>query len=191
MSENRVNVDNTSAQPVPTITTQLPTITGTYAYVQTGLPGSAAPYTFITIWNPAGSNKLLIPGGLSVSSVATGAASTIQPLLTTRLLTQPTGGSTVADAAIFRFRSTYPATVMEVKDANPTTTFGANVAATPPPVTTGAGGGQFVHQIGSAIPTNFGGPILFPGEGIGMRVTAGDIDQFWNIAAYWAEARIS
>jgi hypothetical protein len=87
-------------------------------------------------------------------------------------------------ANIFKFNTANPNPVSEIRTGNPTVVLQAPASNTPPPVTTGAGGGQFVHEVDPPTGTTV---LLAPGEGVAVHNSAGDTAQRWNISLAWAE----
>lgn len=174
-----------SGQPVSTYSVANPALTGVYVFSAAGLPGVAAANTFLTLFNPAASGKTVTFSAAFISTVAGAAASTTAPMRGYRIAAAPTGGTVQAAATIAKFNSASANTVAEVRLGNPTVTLGAALWNTPPAVTTGAGGGQFVH----VVDTPEGSPpfILAQGEGIAINCSAGDTDQVWNLTIVWAE----
>lgn len=179
-----VTYPGSSVNPLPVILTPNPQIDGVYIASLANVPGTVASNTFLTVFNPVGSGKQVILGGVFVSTTAAAATSATAPLRTHRIAAAPTGGSVVAASDILKFDTTTPDPVSVVRIGNPTVTLGAAASNTPPPVTTGAGGGQFVHQIEPPPGTTV---LIRPGEGFALNVIAGDTAQRWNISAAWVE----
>lgn len=174
-----------SGQPVSTYSVASPAITGVYVFSVPSLAGVVAANTFVTLYNPIGSGKNISFSAAFISTVATAAAGTTAPMRGYRIAAAPTGGSVQAASTIAKFRTTQTDSVAEVRLGNPTVTLGAALWNTPPAVTGGVGGGQFVHDVD----TPAGSPpfLLVPGEGIAINCSAGDTDQVWNITIVWAE----
>lgn len=174
-----------SSQPIAEYAVANPAITGVYVFSAAGLPGVAAANTFLTIFNPIGSGRNVSFSAAFISTVSTAAAGTTAPMRGYRIAAVPTGGTVQAANTIAKFRTTQTDSVVEVRLGNPTVTLGAALWNTPPAVTAGVGGGQFVHDVD----TPAGSPpfLLVPGEGIAINCSAGDTDQVWNITIVWAE----
>lgn len=185
MAQLNVNVDNPATQPVKTYSLANPAITGVYVFSAASLAGTVAANTFLTLYNPVASGKTVTFSAAFISTVAGAAASTTAPMRGYRISAAPTGGTVQGAATIAKFNNTSPNTVAEVRLGNPTVTLGPALWNTPPAVTTGAGGGQFVH----IVDTPAGSPpfILAQGEGIAINCNAGDTDQVWNLTIVWAE----
>lgn len=193
MAENRVIIEGmysgltypgASVNPLPVILTANPQVDGTYILSIADVPGTATPQTFITLFNPIGSGKTVVVGGMFISTVAAAGTSATQPTRIHRISAAPTGGSVVAAADIFKFNTANPDPISVLRIGNPTVTLGAPASNTPPPVTTGAGGGQFVHEVDPPTGTTV---LLAPGEGVAVHNSAGDTAQRWNISLAWAE----
>lgn len=174
-----------SGQPIATYSVANPAITGVYVFSIAGLSGVAAANTFVTVFNPVGSGKTVSFSAAFISTVSTAAAGTTAPMRGYRIAAAPTGGTVQGAATIAKFNSANPDTVVEVRTDNPTVVLGAPLWNTPPAVTSGVGGGQFVHDVD----TPAGSPpfVLAPGEGIAINCASGDTDQVWNITVVWAE----
>lgn len=193
MAENRVVIEGmfsgltypgASVNPLPVILTANPQIDGTYIYSIADVPGTVASNTFITLFNPVGSGKTVVVGGIFISTVAAAAAAATRPARLHRINAAPTGGVVASTADIFKFNTLNPDPVAIVRTGNPTVTLLAAASNTPPPVTTGAGGGQFVHEIEPPAGTTV---VLAPGEGAAVNTTVGDTAQRWNISFAWVE----
>lgn len=179
-----VTYPGSSVNPLPVILTPNPQIDGVYIHSIANVPGTVAAQTFITLFNPVGSGKTMIVGGMFISTVAAAGTAATQPTRIHRISAAPTGGSVVAVADIFKFDTASPNALGEVRVGNPTVTLQAAASNTPPPVTTGAGGGQFVHEVDPPTGTTV---LIRPGEGVAVHNTAGDTAQRWNISLAWAE----
>lgn len=193
MAENRIVIEGmhpnfiypgASTNPLPVILTPNPQIDGTYIYSIANVAGTAAPQTFITLYNPAGSGKQIIVGGMFISTVAAAGTAATQPTRIHRVTAEPSAGSVVANSDIFKFNTANPNPVAVLRIGNPTVSLLAAASNTPPPVTTGAGGGQFVHEVDPPTGTTV---LLAPGEGVAIHNSAGDTAQRWNISLAWAE----
>lgn len=208
MPENRVNVDNPSTgpvnisgpitvsgqpigttitgQPISTYSVANPALTGVYVFSAANLAGVVAANTFLSLFNPIGSGKTVSFSAAFVSTVSTAAAGTTAPMRGYRIAAAPTGGTVQGAATIAKFNSANANSVAEVRLGNPTVVLGAALWNTPPAVTAGVGGGQFVHSVD----TPEGSPpfVLAPGEGIAVHCAGGDADQIWNLTVVWAES---
>jgi len=173
-----------STNPLPVILTANPQVDGTYIMSIANVAGTATPNTFITLFNPVGSGKQVVVGGMFISTVAAAGTAATQPMRIHRINAAPTGGVLAVAADIFKFNSANPNPVSVVRTGNPTVTLLAPASNTPPPVTTGAGGGQFVHEVDPPTGTTV---LLAPGEGVAVHNAAGDTAQRWNISLAWAE----
>lgn len=193
MADHRVIIEGVYADPVypgsstnplPVILTPNPQVDGTYIYSIANVPGTVASNTFMTLYNPLGSGKQVVVGGMFISTVAAAGTAATQPTRIHRINASPTGGTVVLVADVFKFNSSNPNPVCQLRINNPTATLLAPASNTPPPVTTGAGGGQFVHEVDPPTGTTV---LLAPGEGVAINNSAGDTAQRWNISLAWAE----
>lgn len=182
MGQVKVDLDG---QPIAEYAVANPAIDGVYVFSAAGLAGVVAANTFLTVFNPVGSGKTVSFSAAFISTAATAASGATAPMRGYRISAAPTGGVVQGAATIAKFSNVTPDTVVEVRLGNPTVTLEAPLWNTPPAVTSGVGGGQFVH----AVDTPAGSPpfVLAPGEGIAIHTTAGDVDQVWNITVVWAE----
>lgn len=183
MAQTSVSVEG---QPIGNYLTFNPAITGVYVFSIASQPGVVAANTFLTVFNPVGSGKTVSFSAAFISTAAGAASGATAPMRGYRIASAPTGGTVQGAATIAKFNNSYANTVVEVRTANPTVTLGPALWNTPSAVTTGAGGGQFVHEVD----TPAGSPpfVLAPGEGIAINTAAGDTDQVWNLTIVWAES---
>jgi len=172
-------------QPISNYLVANPAITGVYVFSKAQMNGTAAANTFLTIFNPVGSGKNVSFAGAFISTGSAAATSATAPMRGYRLSSAPTGGVVEATSSVAKFNTAYPDTVVEVRSGNPTVTLGPALWNTPPTLTSGAGGGQFVHEVD----TPAGSPpfLLVPGEGIAINASAGDTDQVWHMTIVWTE----
>ncbi len=193
MAEKRVIIEGmypdmvypgASTNPLPVILTANPQIDGTYIYSIANVAGTVASNNFITLFNPVGSGKNIVVGGMFISTVAAAGTAATQPMRIHRISAAPTGGVLVTAPEVFKFNTGNPDPVAVVRTGNPTAVLGPAASNTPPPVTTGAGGGQFVHEVDPPTGTTV---LLAPGEGVAVNNAAGDTAQRWNISLAWAE----
>ena len=172
------------SQPISMYSAQNPLIKGVYVWSGANFAGVVAANNFATLFNPVGSGKLISFGGAFVSMVTGAAASATAPMRGLRI-TAHSGGSLAGAASYGKFDSNYPTSIAEVRTGNPTITAGSFLWNTPPAVTTGAGGGQFIHTVN--VPPGVGPFTLREGEGVAVQTSVGDTDQVWNISFAWAE----
>lgn len=174
-----------SGQPLSTWQTSNPLITGAYLFSIENQPGVVASNNFMTIFNPVGSGKVYVVGALFISCVASAATGAVRSMRAYRINALPTGGTTQAASTVCKLDTAYPDTAADIRINNPTVTALQAATNTPPPVTTGAGGGQFVHQL--ELPPGAPPFKLRAGEGLVLNVAAGDTDQVWNLSVAWSE----
>lgn len=179
-----VNVTNPLTDPVHVTPVKDNSITGVYLFSADEIPGVAAANNYLSLFNPVGSGKNLYAGGVFVSCVAAGGSTVTAPMRGFRITTA-TGGTLQAASTIAKFITANPDPVAEVRLGNPTTTLGASLFNSPPPLSAGNGTTP-VHQI--LIPPNSGPLLIAPGEGIALRQSTGDVDLRWNLSISWAEA---
>lgn len=194
MSDKRVVIEGmwegsglysgTSLNPLPVMLSPNPGIKGAYIHSIANVPGTVAAQTFVTLFNPVGSGKLTIAAAVFISSAAVAGTTISTPVRVHRVSTAPTGGVTAANADFFKLDTTDPNPSCVVKTGNPLAVLEAPASNTPPPMTTGVAGGQFVHEIDlpSTLPV-----FLREGEGIAIHAASGDASQRWNISITWAE----
>lgn len=162
-----------------------PSLDGFYVFSSAALTGVVGPNTYMTLYNPVGSGKTIAFGGAFVSMVASAATSKTVPMRGHRFSGAPTGGTVQPSSSVGKFVSTYPNSVAEVRLGNPTVTLGAALWNTPPAVTTGVGGGQFIHAVN--VPPGAGSFTLAPGEGLAVNCQDGGTGQVWNISLVWGD----
>lgn len=158
-----------------------------YIMSRADISGTAGALNLISLMNPAGSGRVIAFAAAFLSSYSVGAASVTEPVRGHRISAH--SGGVLADNAteIARFSTSQPAPAAEVRYGNPTVTLGAAFFNSPPPLGVAAGT-AFVHEVDPPA----GAPpfLLLPGEGVAVRVAAGDIDQHFNISIAWSEAGV-
>lgn len=193
MAENRVTIEGmwsgdtypgATTNPLPVLISGNPQVDGTYIYSIANVLGTALAQTLMTLFNPIGSGKNLIIGGAFVSTEAAAGTTATVPLRLHRLSAAPTGGTLGLLAEVFKLDTANPNPVGVIRYNNPSVVLGPAAANSPPPVTTGVSGGQFVHEIDLPSPAFV---VLRPGEGIAAHVASGDTAQRWNLTFVWAE----
>lgn len=181
-AEQTVRVQNPPLDPVYTVSTVNPSIKGVYLHSIANVPGTLAPQTFITIYNPIGSGKSLSLGTVAISSSNTMPSTETSPLRGYRISVAPTGGTLVAASTVQRFNTTQPNPVAEVRIDNPTVTLGGAVFSSPPLLDNRSSN---VHTVD--IPPGAGPFLMLPGEGLAIHKVAGTTSTVWNITPVWAE----
>jgi hypothetical protein len=161
-----------------------PAIKGSYVFSLANVAGTVASNNIATLFNPVGSGKIIVVGGAFISTAAGAASSSTVPLRGMRI-TAHSAGTLQANSTYAKFDSTIPNSIAEVRTGNPTITAGSFLWNTPPAVTSGMGGGQFVHIV--TAPGATGILNLREGEGICAQVASGTTAQVWNISYAWAE----
>lgn len=154
----------------------------TYDFSMADEPGTVAAKNFVSLFNPVGSGRLMILGGIFTSSAAT-ATDTDPRTLRGWRTTAASGGDleSVSDIAKFDTAS-HPDPVAEVRTGNPTVTLGAAILNHPAPI----------DKRSSSVTQTLGFPNapfrFYPGQGFVMRMDAGVTTLFWNISLVWVEA---
>lgn len=177
---------------IPTYTVLNPQTLGVYDFSIAAQIGVVTSNTFMTIFNPVSSTRVIIIGGVFISTSNSGSSGTTNPMRGWRFYGQPTGGtlevSTGVSSVVTKLVNAYPDPVAELRINNPTVTLATAIFNTPSAVTNGVGGGTFVHQV--EVPPAGGPFVLLPNEGIAINNAGGTANQVWNISIVWAEAPI-
>lgn len=177
---------------IPVYDTLNPQTLGVYDFSLANLVGTVASNTFVTLYNPSNSTRVIVLGGVFVSTVNSASSGATTPTRGWRFYGQPTGGTvqptTDGTSVVTKLNNLYPDTISELRTNNPTVTLATAIWNTPPAVTNGVGGGTFVHQV--EVPPSGGPFILLPGEGVAVNNASGSANQIWNISLVWAEAPI-
>lgn len=137
----------------------------------------------MTLFNPAGSGKLLSFGSAFISSTTASGSTETEPLRGFRITTA-TGGTLQAVNAIGEFVTSEPSPIAEVRIGNPTVTLGPALFNSPPAISSTTASTN-VHTV--PVPGGLAPFILAENEGIVLRTSAGDVDQRWNLSIVWAE----
>lgn len=165
-----------------------PLLTGAYLFSVENLVGVAGANTYLTVYNPVGSGRNLATSAAYVSCVAGGATGATRAMRVYRIGAQPTGGTLAAASDVCKLLTDYRDPIPEIRFGTVTATLQQAFINTPPPVTSGAGGGQFVHII--ELPPGSPPFVAKPGQGVAFNTAAGDTDQVWNITIAWGETDI-
>lgn len=189
VAENKVSIDgvvdlgDTSVNPLFTYSVPSPIVTGTYVFSMADVPGVALANNYLSVFNPVGSGKTMIFGGMFFSAWNIAAITTPASMHGNRVTAASGGTLQTNSTAVAKFSTTNPTSTMEVRIANPTVTLGAQLFNYPPPVTNlGTGQVYGVTTPPGAAPFTFA-----PGEGIVVQTATGDTDMRWNISYVWAE----
>jgi len=157
-----------------------------YVFSQAMHAGTVAAHNHLSLTNPAGSGKLILLGGVFISSVIVGDVPTTAEPMRGWLATGVSGGTLEAVSSIGKTRSALPDPVGEIRTEGMAATLGAAWFNSPPLLGVSKTSAPFVHQVPAAIPG--GSPItLLPGESTVLRTDAGDVDQRWNLSIAWLE----
>lgn len=182
MPEQWVRVVNPPADPLYAVATVNPAIKGTYLHSIANVPGTVASQTFITLFNPVGSGKVLSLGTVAFSYSNTTPATETNPVRGYRISAAPTGGTLISAANLQRFNTTQPNPVGIVRVDNPTVTLGGALFNSPAPLDNRSSN---VHNVD--IPPGAGPFVMLPGEGLAINKLAGTTSATWNITLVWAE----
>lgn len=146
-------------------------------------PGVVAANTFMSIFNPGSSTKVISFFSVAPDSYSSGASSTPTSLVVNRI-TAASGGTLITAADINKLITTEDNSIAEVRTGNPSTTVaGLPLYSWPPPLATGVGGTSSAY---SSVPPGQGFFCL-PGQGIAFSTSAGNTNQVWSIKVTWAE----
>lgn len=165
MPEQRINFD--SPQQI-------------YVATLADAPGVAgAPNTFLSVFNPLGSGRVLGFLSVLVQPYSVGANSVAESFKLFRI-TAATGGTLITP---IRFNEVGAPSVAETRINNPTITIsGREVGSTPPAVSAGLGG------VSPTTVSTPGIPFLCPpGTGLAFRTADGDTDQRWSTSIFWTD----
>jgi hypothetical protein len=163
-----------------------PSWTGVYLHGVTDVPGTVAAQTYLTLFNPVGSTKLVIVVGVTITSYST---NTVTGAVSTHVhrISAHSGGTQQSAATINRFYSAFPNPAAEVRFGNPTIT---NSNPTNPLIAFAPSYGTGAQSPNTASPTPGASFVLLPGEGVAFEESAGDVDLRWNVQIIWAEKNI-
>lgn len=158
-----------------------------YVFSQAQHPGTVGAHNHLALTNPVGSGKLVIVGGVFISSVIVGDIPITADPMRGYLATGVSGGTLEPVSSIGKVRSTLTNPVAQIRTEGVAATLGAAWFNSPPLIGAAKGSSPFVHQVPAAIPGS--DPItLFPGESTVLRTESGDVDQRWNLSIAWIEA---
>ena len=189
MSENQVSITDRTGHLAAVssdgrlLTTVAPENYQFYFHSLIDAPGVVAANTFMSIFNPANSGRVVSFYAIAVDSFASGASGTASSLVVDRI-TAASGGTQIPFASINKLITTELNSTTEVRTGNPTVTkTGLSLYSWIPPISTGSGvGGSTVSN-----PPPSEGFFCLPGQGIAFSTPAGNTNQVWSIKATWAE----
>ena len=179
-----VLVTNTSGNPV-IVQTATTASANLYTTLVTEVVGTVAAQNLLSVFNPAASGKTFTFFQFVALPYAGGAATATASVNVFRT-TAASAGTLRAAADINKFTTTEPNSVAEVRTGNPTTTNGAVPIISIPPAITSAGAGT--GSTATIVPPTGAAFICLPGEGVVVRVAAGDVDQLFDLGFTWSEA---
>lgn len=178
-----VTLDDTSTAPLFTTPVTNPSIKGAYVFSVGGVAGVAAANTFVSLFNPVGSGKIISVGAGYVSSYSTGASAPTVPMNLFRTTAASGGTLQTNSTAVAKFQTGHPTSIAEIRIGNPTVTTGAQVGNVAP-----SEGPFATDQFVAAAPSVYPPFLLAEGEGVCYRQTAAGVTStFWNFSLVWAE----
>lgn len=197
MAQQTITVDNTSGSPANVVmpgntssnplfvSTALTPLANMYTSQTSEAAGTVAAKNYFSLFNPVGSGKQVQVTRIIIFAYSGGAATTTANLNFFRT-SAASAGTQIAAANIGKYDTAQPNSVAEVRTANPTTT---NTSVVPllsvPPAITSAGSG--INQPVVIVPPTGVAFVLRPGEGVVCGVSAGDVDQLFNVTFSWSE----
>lgn len=152
----------------------------TYDASFAAIPGVAAANNYVSLFNPVGSGKIMLPTGFFISSTCVTPLDLTDPMRVLRI-TASSGGNLVATADVAKFSTAHPNHTAELRTGNPTVTLGAAIINSPQPIDKRSSN---VHQIDLPPGASF---VCRPGEGLVLRTEAGNTGVFWNVSLVWVE----
>lgn len=166
-------------------TDALPPGSQVYQHCIIDTPGTVAANNFLAVFNPAGNIKTVALLEVAITSYAIGSSSTPNSMSAYRI-TAASGGTQIAAANVSKFATNESNSTASVFVGNPTVTLlgaGIPLITVSPPFSTGAGN----NNNGFATTPSGVEALVFPGEGLVIRTTAGNTNQMWGIMLAWAE----
>lgn len=175
----------TLVQPVNTVQVANPAILGSYVFSRGEQAGLVAATNHMTLFNPSGSGRTLVLGGVFISSIVLADISVAARSMRGYRITAASAGTLALDSEIAKWQTTMTDPVAEVRTGGVTATLGPALFNSPPVLGAGKTASPFVHQV--PVPQALGPFTLVPGEGIVLRTEAGDVDTLWNLSVAWSE----
>lgn len=156
--------------------------TPSFVFSQDAVANVATAHNYISLFNPVGSGKLLLVGGIFISSTLLTSSSITSSLRGWRT-TAASGGTLQLDSVMTKAQMQFPDPVGEVRTGNPTVTLTTAFFNSPAPITDKAAP---VHIV--TVPPGTA-PFSIPtGNGIVLRTEAGiGVGATWNLSIAWAE----
>jgi hypothetical protein len=159
----------------------------TYIYSRAAVQQTVAVKNYISVMNPANSDKLIAIGAAFISSVdIMGNLSVTAPVRGHRI-SGASGGTAVVTSSIVKLLTSDPSPVAIVtNDATTLTGLGSGFFNIPVAISNRA---TAVHDV----TTQPGNPVFtcLPGEGVVIRTAAGDTNIFVNVSIIWTEVPVS
>lgn len=162
-----------------------PAVTGSYSFSISDVAGVVAANNFVSLFNPVGSGKTFAFGGVFISSHVVNDVTTPSSMRGLRI-TAASGGTLATNSTdIAKFATSQPASVAQVRTANPTVTVGPPFFNSPPIESAAKTSSATVQSV--LLPPGSTPFTFAPGEGMVIQTTVGDVDQRWNITVVWNE----
>lgn len=154
-----------------------------YVFSQDAVVNVATANNYMSLFNPVGSGKLILIGGIFISSTLLTSSSITASLRGWRT-TAASGGTLQLDSAITKAQMQFPDDIKaEVRTGNPTCTRTTPFFNSPAPITDKAAP---VHVV--TVPPGTAPFSVPPGNGIVLRTEAGiGVGATWNLSVAWAE----
>jgi hypothetical protein len=153
-----------------------------YVFSIDAVQNQAGAYVFLSLFNPAGSGRVILVGGIFISSTLLTSSSITSSMRGWRISTA-SAGTLQADSAVTKVRGHFPDPTAEVRTSDPTVTLGSAFFNSPAPI---ADKQAPVHEIEN--PPGLPPFTCAPGEGIALRTASGiGIGATWNLSVAWAE----
>ena len=153
-----------------------------YVFSQDAVTNVATAHNYISLFNPVGSGKLVLIGGIFISSTLLTSSSITSSMRGWRT-TAASGGTLQADSVTTKAQVQFPDPVAEVRTGNPSCTLTTAFFNSPAPITDKAAP---VHVV--TVPPGTAPFSMPPGNGIALRTEAGiGVGATWNLSIAWAE----
>lgn len=156
--------------------------TPSFVFSMDKLTNQASAYNFISLFNPVGSGKLFLLGGIFISSTLLTSSSITDSMRGWRT-TAASGGTLQADSVVTKAQAQFPDPAAEVRTGNPTVTLTTAFFNSPAPITDKAAP---VHIV--TVPPGTAPFSVTAGTGIVLRTEFGiGVGATWNLSIAWAE----
>ena len=153
---------------------------GVYLHSIAEVQGTVEPQTFMTLFNPVGSGRVLALSTVALSYTNVNPATEPAPMRGWRI-SATTGGTLIAAADMARFDNLQSNPVGQVRVSNPTPTLTQALFNSPAPIDNRS---SAVHNVDIPAGAQF---LIRPGEGLAIHKEAGIVSASWNVTMVWAE----